>query len=66
MDTNIGFETFLKLQNSFNLNICKEIFGENYLHFWDKWKSSQNNIIYFLNRLDDFNKQKLFDYMSEK
>jgi hypothetical protein len=66
MNMNTSFNLIWKLQNNFNLNICQEIFGKNYNHFWLKWISSQNNIVCFINSLDDHNKQKVFNFLLKK
>lgn len=63
-------DVFIYLQSKFNKTICEEIFEEDSDHLFQKWTSCDYNIINFLSRLDEVNKQKLlmwsFDWRCSK
>ena len=41
------------MQVNFSMERCKSIFGHDYMHYWNKWTSTDGNIIEFINRLDE-------------
>ncbi len=57
-----NYYIFNALQNKLNGDILEEIFGKESEHFKLKWYKSNNNILYFLEMLDDNNKLKIFEY----
>ena len=56
------FQYFLKLQNNFNKTMSDQIFGSLSDHLYAKWMKCDNNILNFLSRLDQVNRQKLFNF----
>lgn len=59
---NTDFNIFLGMQCNFSLSACRDIFGVDYLHYWEKWESSQDNILKFITRLDRSNRSLLFTW----
>lgn len=57
-----SFDIFVSMQCNFSYNIAQEIFPGDVTHFWNKWLSSQDNILTFLNTLDKFNRRKMLDW----
>ena len=47
------------MQVNFSMERCKSVFGDDYTHYWNKWTSTDGNIIEFINRLDTVNKEKM-------
>jgi hypothetical protein len=62
-DLYLDFDKYLYVQNNFCLNLCNTIFEENGPHLYNKWIQTNNNLILFINRLDDLNKYKLFNWI---
>ena len=56
------FNILLSLQCNFNKNICEQVFGLCSEHLYEKWVSSDGNIINFMTRLDVDNKAKLLSW----
>ena len=50
------------MQVNFSMETCKSIFGHDYMHYWNKWTSTDGNIIEFINRLDTVNKEKILEW----
>ena len=50
------------MQVNFSMERCKSIFGYDYMHYWNKWTSTDGNIIEFINRLDTVNKEKILEW----
>lgn len=57
------FELYLHLQCNFNKQICHQIFENLADHIWQKWLTSENNILFFINRLDAVNRSKVYEWM---
>lgn len=51
------YNIFLNMQCNFSYCICTKLFPDDSKHFWGKWKNSEENMINFLNRLDEINKK---------
>ena len=47
-----AYRLFVLMQGSFSRQTCDMIFGARRDHFWEKWITSGNNIIYFLTLID--------------
>lgn len=56
---------FLWVQSVMNPDMYKELWGDSAEHYWNKFKDSSNNVIYFWSRLDPDNQRKLFNYFLE-
>lgn len=52
---------FLYIENFFDEQATKEIWGNSYEHYWDKWKQFKSATV-FWQRLDPSNKQKLINW----
>jgi hypothetical protein len=65
MSLNIFYNILLSLQYNFNKRLCDKIFGINSDHIYPKWLSSDGNILCFLTRLDDNNRDNLLEYVSQ-
>lgn len=51
------------IQTNLNLEICNNIFDKNISsHLWEKFLTSDQNIISFISRLDVINRKKLFEW----
>jgi hypothetical protein len=59
------FKIFSFAQFNFGKEMVKKIFGDDWEHYWDKWTSCDHNLIDFINRLDDSNKDKFFLYLNK-
>lgn len=57
------FNDYLTLQCNFSYIVCKEIFGEDVEHYWRKYETSDRNMIYFISRLDEGNREKVFEWL---
>jgi len=57
------FCNFLTLQNNFDKKICDTVFTNNSDHIYEKWILAESNIITFITFLDDYNKEKLFNWI---
>ena len=53
------YNLFNSIQNSLSEDIISSIWPNDSDHFLDKWLSTDNNIILFLSKLDDYNQNKL-------
>lgn len=53
---------FLCMQTRFSYTECRQLFSKDPDHYWEKWKDSKENIILFLERLDNFNKILLMEW----
>lgn len=64
---NESWDFFMFIQGSMNMQLCLEVWGStSSKHYWDKWVESRSNVVYFWNRLDAINKERLLDhYISE-
>jgi len=56
------YNFFNTIQNTLSEDIISSIWGNDSEHFFDKWLSSENNIILFISKLDDNNQNKLLEY----
>lgn len=50
------------LQVNFNQDLCFEIFGGDWEHYYAKWLCFEN-IIIFIDRLDDIQRGKIYNWM---
>jgi hypothetical protein len=50
------------IQLNFNQDVCIEIFGNDWKHFYDKWLLYEN-IVVFLDRLDEYHKRKVYGWI---
>jgi hypothetical protein len=66
MNITESYNILSSLQSNFDIYMCDNIFGLNSNHIYDKWITSQQNIINFLTTLDHVNRQKLLNYASEQ
>jgi len=57
-------DILLCMQTRFSYIECMQIFSKDTEHYWQKWKESKENIILFLERLDDINKTLLLEWGS--
>lgn len=57
-----NYYLFLTIQNRLDKRAFYKIFGADYQHYEKKWILSEYNLLYFLNMLDDINKEKLFSW----
>ena len=57
-----SYNMLLSLQCNFKKYMCDQIFGNDSNHLYPKWVSSDGNILHFLTRLDDENREKLLRY----
>ena len=55
-------ELFLVMQNQFNFSVCEELFGSLAEHLYDKWSYSDRNMLFYLTRLDSYNKDKVLKW----
>jgi hypothetical protein len=58
----ISYNILLYIQNSFNLHISDKLFGDLSQHIFNKWLNSDNNILNFITKLDNNNKQLLLKW----
>jgi|SaaInlV_165m_DNA_3_1040750.scaffolds.fasta_scaffold00618_22 hypothetical protein len=58
------YNLFNSIQNSLSEDIISSIWPNDREHFFDKWLSSDNNIILFISKLDDYNQNKLLEYFN--
>lgn len=61
-------EIYYKLANlqfNFTYDTCANIFIEDTEHYWNKWLTSNENIILFINSLDLFNKEKILSWLEK-
>lgn len=56
------YNIFLNMQCNFSYFICTKLFPNDSEHFWEKWKNSEENIINFINRLDETNKKIVLNW----
>ena len=57
-----SYHLLFNLQINFNTDVIKEIFDDDWLHYQEKWERSEGNFLYFMNSLDDVNKNKLLKW----
>ena len=57
-----SYHLLFNLQINFNTGVIKEIFDDDWTHYQEKWERSDGNILYFMNSLDDVNKNKLLKW----
>ena len=48
------------MQCNFSLARAEEIFGRDSAHFWNKWLTSDSNLLNFLTRLDLINRERMY------
>jgi len=54
------FDSYLYIQCNFSYYKCLDIFGKEMgEHLWPKWLQCEGNLIYFMQRLDKVNQEKL-------
>ena len=53
---------FLTMQNRFNYEICEQLFDKLASHLYNKWTYSDRNMLFFLTRLDEENKDKILKW----
>jgi hypothetical protein len=58
----ISFSIYLKMQCQFSYEICQRIWPDCSDHYWKKWITANNNIINFIDRLDEQNKLLMFEW----
>lgn len=57
------YSSLAKLQFNFTYDICASIFTVDTDHYWNKWSTSNENIILFINRLDVLNQEKILSWV---
>ena len=62
MDTIQSYNFLLCVQDNFNKQICDTLFGDLSNHIYYKWLDSEYNILNFLSKLDDNNKDTLLKW----
>lgn len=60
-----SYNILLSLQCNFNKYMCDRVFGNDSDHLYPKWVASQGNILHFMTRLDDMNREKLLKFASK-
>ncbi len=56
------YNLFLTMQNRFNYEICEQLFGKLADHLYTKWSYSDRNMLFFITRLDEDNKDKILKW----
>ena len=56
------YNLFNTIQNTLSEDIISSIWENDSDHFFNKWLTSENNIILFIAKLDDNNQNKLLEY----
>lgn len=57
-----NYDMFLKIQNNLDTEALQQIFGDDYEHYESKWQNAEYNLLYFINRLDHINKEKVITW----
>jgi len=53
------------IQNNYTKEINENIFGIDLSdHMWNKWIECEMNLLFFINRLDSVNNDKILEYIS--
>ena len=60
------YQSFLFLQNKLCSNVIHKIFIVDPEHFVKKWMDSDYNIMTFLGKLDEFNRQLVFNWVNQQ
>lgn len=61
------YDMFLYIQNSFNKYICNQIYGDELSdHLFEKWLQCDYNILKFISRLDNRNKELLLEWFCQQ
>lgn len=61
---NEAYDKFLKMQINFSYGVVQNIFANDHDHYWNKWVSSNDNIILFISKLDNINRMLVLDWGS--
>ena len=59
------YEVFLYLQINMSMETIKKIFPMEPNHYQEKWEVAGENLLYFMNLLDDENKEKVIKWGKE-
>lgn len=57
-------DMLLWYQTMMKPDMCKDLWGDRWEHYWTKWEESRG-MIYFWNRLDRGNQRKLLQHYEE-
>lgn len=56
----LSYNILLYIQNTFCIQVAKDIYGDMATHLYDKWLKMDNNILNFISCLDHTNRSLLF------